>query len=205
MSRNWSSLTKEQKQIVALIGFGVLIVIALLYQFALTPLLESGDSRQQKMTKLQDDIALADKALQREMREHIEYIALTNQLAELTQTAVAPYGRAFAWVTEQLYQVAKEAGVELGGLSGSGQAFGTPDSSGRTFTTFNAQMTVQCSYADLLRFLRLLDEKNPLVTVINLTVDGREQSPERHQVSLALEWPAWAQPPAAPVGKQTKP
>lgn len=208
MKRNWSSLTKEQKQIVVLIAFGVLIIGVVLHQFVLTPLLESGEKRRQDAAKLRDDIAKADEALKREVREQMEFTALKAQLARLTQTAVVPYGSGFAWVTEQLYLIAKEAGVELGGLSGSGQPLGaplTPEPGGRTFSAFSAQLTLQCGYADLLRFLRVLEEQQPLVTVVNLTMDGRDQTPTRHQVNLTLEWPVWTQPLAAPAGKQALP
>jgi Tfp pilus assembly protein PilO len=212
MKLNWSSLTKEQKQIAMLIGVGVLVTLALLYQFALVPLLDSMEQRRQDTAKLRDDLARATAALKQEVRAQMESLALKAQLDKLTRTAVAPYGNTFAWVTEQLYQATKDSGVELEGLSGSGQPLGTPatsDPSGRTFTAFSAQMTLQCGYGDLLRFLRCLEGRNPLVTVVNIAVDGRAQSPERHQVSLSLEWPTWVQPPSATntamAGKAGKP
>ncbi len=210
MKLNWSSLTKEQKQIAALIGVGVLVVLAALYQFALVPLLDSIEQRRQETTKLRDDLARATTALKQEVRAQAESLALKAQLDKLTQTSVAPYGNTFAWVTEQLFQAAKDTGVELEGLSGGGQPLGAPtttDPAGRTFTAFSAQMTLQCNYGDLLRFLRCLEDRNPLVTVINLSIDGRAQTPERHQMSLALEWPTWIQSPTnAPVaGKAGKP
>jgi hypothetical protein len=196
MMFNWSMLSKEQKQIVALIGVGVVVVFALLYQFALTPFLEGIGERRQDSIKLRDDLARASAALKQEVREQAEAVALKARIDQLGKTAIAPYGSAFAWVTEQLYQTAKDASVEVEGLSGGGQA-GPTDAGGRTFITFGSQMTLQCGYGDLLRFLRCLEGKNPLVTVTALTFDGREQTPERHQISLALEWPTWVKPPVA--------
>jgi hypothetical protein len=201
MKVNWASLTKEQKQIVVLIGIGVVVVLALLYQFALTPFLEGIGERRQDSIKLRDDLARASAAQKQEVREQAEAVILKARIDQLSRTAIAPYGSSFAWVTEQLYQIAKDASVEVEGLSGSGQA-GPTDAGGRTFTTFGSQMTLQCGYGDLLRFLRCLEGKNPLVTVTALTIDGRENTAGRHQISVSLEWPTWVKPPVvtnAPV------
>lgn len=200
MKLNWSSLTKEQKQIAMLIGVGVLVVLALLYQFALVPLLDSMEQRRQDTIKVRDDLSRATMALKQEVRAQAESVVLKAQLDSLTETAVAPFGSAFGWVTKQLYQAAKEAGVELEGVNGGGQPLGGPviaEAGGRTFTAFKAQMVLQCGYGDLLRFLRCLEGKNPLITVASLTVDGRAQTPDHHQVNLALEWPTWVQPATA--------
>jgi len=200
MKLNWSSLTKEQKQVAMLIGVGVLVVLALLYQFALVPLLDSMEQRRQDTAKLRDDLGRATMALKQEVRAQVESATLKVQLDELVETTVAPYGGAFGWVTKQLYQAAKEAGVEVEGVNGSGQPLGahvTSEPGGRTFTAFSAQMAMSCGYRDLLRFLRCLEKKNPLVTVTSLTIDGRLQTPERQQVNLTLEWPTWIQPQTA--------
>jgi len=209
MSFNWSSLSKEQKQVTMLVVMGVLIAGALLYAFAIIPLQAGAERRQLESNALREKLIKADLALKHEVRAQAEGLQKKAQLEVLTKSSVAPFGSAFAWVTEQLYLVAKDAGVELEGLGGNSQPLGTSAPAGvggRAFTAFTTQMTLQCSYAELLRFLHSLEVKNALVTVTSLSIDRREQTPGRHQVGLTLEWPTWVPPPAVvPGGKPVTP
>ncbi len=210
MKFNWSSLTKEQKQIVFLLVLGVVIAGALLYAFVVIPLQEGAERRQLEGNALREKLIKADLALKYEVRAKADGVLKLAQFAVLTNSAVAPFGNAFAWATGQLYPVAQEAGVELENLGGNSQPLGStgPATAGtRSFAGFTAQMTLQCSYSALLRFLHGLEAKNPLVTVTSLTIDRRETTPGRHQVGLMLEWPIWVKDPAAvaPVGKPGAP
>ena len=209
MSLNWSSLTKEQKQVAVLSVMGLVIAGALIYAFAVIPLQAGAERRQVEGNALREKLIKADLAQKHEVRAKAEGVQKRAQLDALTNSAVAPYGNAYAWATEQLNAVAKATGVELEGLGGNSQPLGAAAPSGaggRTFTAFTAQMTLQCSYADLLRFLGGLEEKNAQVTVTSLTIGRREQA-LRHQVNLTLEWPTWIQDPAtpAPGGKPVTP
>jgi type II secretory pathway component PulM len=211
MRLNWSSLTKEQKQVAMLIVMGLLIAGALLYAFVVLPLQAGAERRQLEGNALREKLIKADLALKHEVRAKAEGVRKRGQLDSLTNSAVAPFGNAFAWVTEQLYQVVKETGVEFEGLVGNSQPLGTVApaglAGGRTFSAFTAQMTLLCNYTDLLRFLRGLEENNQQLTVTSLTIDRRDQQAGRHQVSLTLEWPIWGQPtvPAAPGGPPVSP
>lgn len=209
MSLNWSSLSKEQKQVAVLLVMGLLILGVLVYAFAIIPLQNSAERRQLESNALREKLIKADLALKHEVRAQTEGLQKKAQLDALTKSAVAPFGSAFAWATEQLYVVAKEAGVELEGLGGNSQPLGSTAPAGvggRAFTAFTTQMTLQCNYADLLRFLHSLEVANPLVTVTSLSIDRRDQTPGRHQVGLTLEWPTWVPPPAgAPGGKPGAP
>ena len=201
MRLNWSSLTKEQKQYAFLLVVGLVILGSLLYAFAIIPLQEGAERRQAENDALREKLIKADLALKHEVRAKTEGEQKRAQLDELTNSAVAPFGNAFAWVTEQLYVVAKETGVEVEGLNGNSQPLGSsgPAAIGsRSFVAFTVQLIVPSSYADMLHFLRVLEEKNPTVTVTSLTIDRNEATPGRQRVSLALDWPTWARDPAAP-------
>ncbi|TAN38159.1 MAG: hypothetical protein EPN23_03070 [Verrucomicrobia bacterium] len=208
MNINWSSLTKEQKQIALLIGIGVVVLLAILYQFALQPMVDSAAQHKRELAGLRVNLDKAAKTLEQEARTRADTFALKNRLETVTNSLIPPFGNSFSWATEQIYQTAKEVGVDIDSVSGGGQA-SVAGAEGRTFLPFTTQMAMQCSYADLIRFLRALETKNPLVVITTLSVEGREQNGERHPVSLSIEWPSWAQPPAAsaapkPVGSEKK-
>ena len=196
MKINWSSLTKEQKQIVVLIGIGSLIVLFVLYQFVLQPIQESIAQRKRDIASLHENNAKASKALEKEGRLQADVVALKGQLTTMTQNHVPSFGNTLAWVTEQIYQSAKDANVEIEGLTGGGQTWGAAaESGGRSCVSFAAQVNLQCSYLDLLHLLRAMESRNPLIMVTSVSIDGREQT-GRHQISLSLEWPSWVQAPA---------
>ena len=199
MNINWSSLTKEQKQIAALIGVGAVILLVALYQFVLHPMLESADQHKRELADLRGNLDKAAKALEHEMRTQTETAVLKKQLETADRDHVAPCVNTLSWVTEQIYQTAKEADVEIDSVAGSGTLATSAGMEARTFLPFTTQSSLQCSYADLLRFLRALETKNTLIMVTDLSVEGRVQKDHRQQVSLTIAWPAWAKRPASPA------
>jgi len=205
MNINWSSLTKEQKQVAVLIGIGVVVLLALLYQFALQPMADSAEQHKRELVDLRVNIEKAAKVLEQEGRTRADTAALKDRLETATKSFIPAFGNLLSWATEQIYQTAHEAGVDIDSVSGGGQVMAA-GTEGQTFLPFSTQVTMQCSYADLLRFLHALETKNPLATVTALSVEGREQNWEHHQVGLSVEWPSWAKPPAAPksVGDEKK-
>lgn len=197
MKINWSSLTKEQKQITLLIGMGVLFVLASIYEFVLQPLMTSAVKLKEDIARVHERNAKATMALGQEGRLQADVLALKAQLTGMTNTLVPPFGNVLTWVTEQIYLTAKDVGVEIEGLAGTSQAWGA-EAGSRSFAPFAAQMNLQCSYEDLLRFLRALETKNPLVTVTTMSIEGREQNAGHHRIGLSVEWPNWGQLPMLP-------
>jgi Tfp pilus assembly protein PilO len=196
MNINWSSLTKEQKQITALIGVGAVILLVALYQFVLRPMVESAEQHKRELTDLRGNLDKAAKALEREMRTEAETAVLKQQLEIAERHHVAPCINTLSWVTEQIFQTAKEVGLEIDSVAGSGMSATSAGMEARTFLPFTSQTSLMCNYAELLRFLRALETKNPLVMITSLSVEGRAQKDNRQQVGLTLEWPTWAKPPA---------
>ena len=58
------------------------------------------------------------------------------------------------------------------------------------------------SYACLVALLDLLEQENPYCGVNALTIRGMPNVPTRHRVTLQIEWPVAADPPAAKKGKR---
>ena len=53
------------------------------------------------------------------------------------------------------------------------------------------------SYADVTALIDLLESENPYCGVVALNIRGVPDKPERHRVSMSLEWPVQALPPPA--------
>jgi len=196
----WAELTKEQKQMAVLIGVVGVTAVSALFQFVLKPAFENAEEARVAHGKLYADIAKADSELKQEPRVARETLELRQELDRAGREYIPPYGNAMAWATEELYTLARRVGVNIESLSGGAAWGGAPaagQKGGRTFVSFSAQIALQCSYADLLRFLQALEQDNPLASVTGVSIEGREQNPEKQRVTLSVEWPTWAQPPAA--------
>lgn len=58
--------------------------------------------------------------------------------------------------------------------------------------SYSANITLYCSYNDLVRFLRTIGEENPYIFVTGLSISAREGSITEHSCSIDVQWPIWA-------------
>ena len=63
------------------------------------------------------------------------------------------------------------------------------------FARYVVDVTGSGSFADVIDFVGRLERSNPYLGVLSLSIRGVAKSPERHQVSLKLEWPVDADQP----------
>ena len=203
---NWEELTKEQKQMALLVGIVSTTLLATLFQFVIKPAFANAGQAREELVKLRADIAQADTAFKKEHLLVAESAEMKKSMDRAIREYIPSYGNTLSWATERLYTLARTVGVSIESMAGGGVTWGgAPDPAqkgGRAFVSFSAQLMLQCSYAELLRFLQAVERDNPLVCPTSLAIEGREQTPEKHRVNLTLEWPTWARapvPPAAPA------
>ena len=205
---NWANLTKEQKQLRVLAVTAGLIVVAALVQFVVRPALDRAERTKADLDQVRASLDKANAAFKRELAMTQESMERKQSLERAVREYVPAYGNTLSWATERLYTLARQVGVSIESMAGGGALWGgAPDASqpgGRAFIPFSALVALQCSYADLLRFLQALEQDNPYVCVTSLVIEGREQMPEKHRVTLTLEWPSWARSPA-PAGSSAQP
>jgi hypothetical protein len=67
---------------------------------------------------------------------------------------------------------------------------------------FEVHIMIQCTYADLVNFVREMETRNPFVCVSGLIISGQPQMPETHNVSIDLAWPIWADPEFAQEARE---
>ena len=68
--------------------------------------------------------------------------------------------------------------------------FGT--ASPNALKSYISQVSLECSYHDLISFLAEIEKDNPYLSVIALSVKGQPSvDPEKHAVSFNLQWPIW--------------
>ena len=103
------------------------------------------------------------------------------------------------WVTEQVYNTAREVGVEIqwvervvnneaAQLSNAGAA--------DVVTPYKVRVLSVCSYSKCIQFIELLEQGNPYLCISEITISGQSDNVEKHRVNFVAEWPSWSDPEA---------
>lgn len=72
---------------------------------------------------------------------------------------------------------------------------------GRYYVRQPLEFTVSGSYDRLAAFIRDVERAHPLATVSSLRIVSQSRDPEVQEMTVGIEWPVVAPPPAAPEGK----
>jgi hypothetical protein len=188
-------MTKEQKQY-AILGaiIGVILVISLV-MFVVNPLRTKWRDARGEYNEINSKLDDANRLMRNEpsLRDKLEK-ARNHSDFVLTECIPDPEN-SLSWVTQRIYQYARKAGVDIQSVSaGSSKSLSGKkgQEKARTFETFAVNVMVQCSYGDLLGFVREIEEQNPYVCVSGLIIGTQPGSVETHNVSVELQWPVWA-------------
>lgn len=196
-----SALTKEQKQLMVLVGLVCAIAIFVLIQLVVGPLLAHAGAKAEALRQVQDRLASADRLLGSEARLNAEREAVAAEIERAAREFIVPPENPLSWVTEQIYHHARAVGgvdIESVGSGNIGAPWGDPadKKNVRAFAPYRVQITARCGYLELVRLFRAFERNNPYLFVSDLTISGREggSGDERHRVTFSIEWPAWSQP-----------
>ena len=189
-----SHLTKEQKQMVILGAIVGVITLVSAYSFVLQPLLRKWDRSRTAYEELTVELNDANKLLKSEMDMRQELVEKRESMRHIMSECIPDPENTLSWVTRHIYQYARKAGVDIRSVSaGSARTgpFSRDQDSKRTFSMYAVNIMVQCTYDDLMSFLREMETRNPYVCVSGLIISGQGNTPEAHNVSVELQWPVW--------------
>jgi hypothetical protein len=200
---NWETMSKEQKQKVAAGALGGVMVLFALWRFVFTPWLVRGTEARTELATLQGQLEAADLAIHTEGLTD-EKLADAEALLRKASTEQLPStDNPLSWVTREIYKHARTVGVdietvsELGGSSGGN--WDTKDMAAYAFRPYSVRVDTQCNYDQVCRLIKTLEENNPYLGVLGISISARGGSPESHQISITLEWPSWKDPAKSPL------
>ncbi|MBN1671713.1 MAG: hypothetical protein JXR37_11795 [Kiritimatiellae bacterium] len=120
---------------------------------------------------------------------------------------VKKYGKAAGIVIENVAQTdprdlparapARAAGdraappAARGGRGGRGAPTSAARAGAPKFRLYRASVQTRCSYAQLKKFIRLVEEENPYMSVSSITAAGQATGFHQHRVDLILAWTIW--------------
>jgi uncharacterized protein YukE len=191
---NWSSLRKEQKQAAVLIGMWLIGGLFALYHYVLAPFIKNRGASTNELAELKSQIQKADAARQGEAKLRAEYAESTEKMNSAMERYIVPMENPLSWATEKVYTTARGVGVDLQSVSevgaGEGEWAGLLKA-GRTFRPYAVRIATECGYAQIVDFLKALQESDPYLCVVGIFVAALDASPTRHTVSVTVEWPMW--------------
>jgi len=194
MNFNWSTMKKEQKQVLLLAVMWIFGGLFALYQFVLVPFLRSHGDSSGELEELQSQIVKAQVAMDSEAKVHKEFDEITKALRASVNQYVVPKENSLSWATEKIYESARIAGVDVRSVSDVSQVsaeWKKALEAGRVFKPYGVRIEAESTYAELLSLIGALEMKNPFVVITGITVMAQDQNPLRPKVSLLVEWPIW--------------
>lgn len=203
---NWDALSKEQKQKYILAALGSLIVIFALWQFVLAPWLIRGGEARAELATLQGQLEQADLAIHTEPLTDSKLAEAEAELGKAAADQLPGTENPLSWVTREIYKHARSVGVDIESVSELSTTAGGPweakDMIGYAFRPYGVRVDTQCNFEQLCQFVKTVEDGNPYVGILGITISARDGSPEAHQISLMLEWPFWKDAAKSPLNAQ---
>jgi len=189
---------KERTKILVLIGMGVIVVIVLIFQMpviGIQPILKAKKAKKARIEQLKVDIANANKEIEQKKKDTDENIDTLQKIKNTADKYVLvpelmnyeiPAGNYIDEIARKL-NLKLEPKRPLGISSETAQAF---------FKTFTMRIALECSYDEVVSFIKEVESGNPLISVANISISGQlpPKDIEKQMVSFDVQWPTWADP-----------
>jgi len=175
------------------------MIVYALFAFVVVPTRAKRAETIEQIEGLEEDIEKAWTAIKRvaaSRQANCETLAAVMEEAEGKCYVLRPrLGNYLLPASEVIHACAGACGVEIktiaeGSLSVVPQT--TTRKTANAFRSYTVRVSVECSYDELVRLLKCLEESNPYLCVCALNITGQGGNPENHAIGFDLQWPTWA-------------
>jgi hypothetical protein len=192
--KKWQDLTKEQKQVAVMSVVLGGIVIFLVIQFGLSPFLANKARMTEEFERLDAQLKVATQSVKDEAQLRESLVDKTRMLEQAYRDYIPALENPLSWATKKIYGEARVVGVDIESVSelDSGDSTWTgKETEKRAFKPYAVRIVLRCSFAQLIRLLRALEQNNPHMFVTDIAIDGDPSEVTRHSVAFVVEWPSW--------------
>jgi hypothetical protein len=198
---NLSNLNPDQKKMLILAGLVGTVALYSLGTFGVRPFLSRAGQASTDLRELQRQMDKAQQTLNREPQIREDSDRTTKHLREAATEHIPPVVNAMSWLAERIYRSARLVGVDIESVNDLGAATvpwqANDAANQRAFAPYTVRIAAQCGYRDLVRLLAALEHSNPYLCVSEIVIAAQPGEPERHRVTLSVEWPHWIDPEKA--------
>ena len=205
---DWSSLTKEQKQAMALVAMWVIGGLVALYYFVLAPYFANRTTSANELDVLKAKIQQAEVTMRGESRLQAEYALCTEEFKHASETYVVPMDNPLSWVTEKVYSKARQVGVDVQSVAEVGSSspyWEAALKSERSVRPYSVRIVTECSYQQLINLVEVLEKNNPALCITDISISPQDSTPEKHMLNMTVEWPMWGKSLKVGLAETNKP
>lgn len=197
----------DQIKVYVLIALGIGGVLYGIWAFVYQPLVQGRLDAEDRREELELRLQGARVAIRRQttMQEALDESA-RNLRARAEYDLIHPrLGNYLLHAREIIHQHGRAAGIP--GIQVTDLGFTNPPrrpdaESPRRSRAYVARVAAACSYAELIDWLKALEEENPLLAINQLVITAQDGNPLRHQVRFEVQWPVWIDPDTRAVVRE---
>ena len=189
----------ERKKILFMIGLFSVGILYAIVAFGIVPFRARVRADRDRLAELEDLLWQAERDIQQIPRNRDRMIETIDHLLRISQTEqyiLQPRLGNYLLVAEAiLEEISEQVGVPLHNIrETSGPPPQRDDSRNElpAFWPYAVSFSLETSIHDLLRFVHALQNDNPYITILNITVSsGSPNGPASHVVNATVQWPVW--------------
>jgi len=201
---------QERNKVLILCAMGVGATLYVLVRYAIMPIIKANKTNEERIAQVTDILEKAEfqvklihtyKDANKTAIAAIRSISATNLLhPQMNINYQIP-------ASIVLDRIEQNSSMDVGkpamskGTTIPGPSIGAK----KDLKTWNANISLKCTYAQLVRLLRTIRDENPYIAVSRITIAAQAKSPEEHQAGFTLTWPIWAHPEMAATVSGNKP
>lgn len=185
---NWSALTKKQQyMVIATVVIAVAQILILIHFLGGRNSSAEAQSSKKELEELLDKVDTAKLMIKKSAMNKSALDETIEKLEGLSVHIPTDSDR-YAWAYEYISRRAGKAGVALDSLEEI--AYTTAKEEDSVALPYEIGLSTQCGYNQLVEFLWLIENDNPLLRIKEVDITTFPDSSEQHQVRLVLQWPA---------------
>lgn len=187
---------KERMQLIVLGVIGGAAVVYAVVMLGIVPLIKGRSERARKIEELRTKIRDAETVIQQNTGgPDRNYEALTKIVEFSEKNLLRPRlgGNYFLPTTEIVERWARQSEIKIPPPSEAGRAdVPQTDPNRAVVRSYNFGITLNCGLHETIKFLRMIEDEDPCITVTRLSIVGNSAQPEKHAVNIGLQRPIWA-------------
>ncbi|OGV62096.1 MAG: hypothetical protein A2498_07725 [Lentisphaerae bacterium RIFOXYC12_FULL_60_16] len=191
---------QERNKMLALIGiFAVLILVGIGYG-VITPYSSAKKTASIRLEQVRDELEKARKEINKrkfEIRRNLEALTRIEAINDthMLKPILGNYLLAATAIVDRHCRatgVARAAQPSEIGMSSPLPVVPTGRGAvSRSSQAYTARITLREGLAGVIRLIRSIETENPYISIPSLTIQGNPGTPERHKVTIDLQWPVW--------------
>jgi hypothetical protein len=172
---------------------GVVLVLVGLYYGVINPTMAKKKATLAKIGELKESLEKANREIDqmsKDRKTNLEAVLTIKSLSD--KYLLKPrLGNFLLSATEIIEEQAKRIGLTVQ-VRDVGLGPVVPERA-PPVKAYTAHVSVICGYRDLIRFIREIETDNPMICVMNISIQGRASPDvETHSIGFDVQWPVWA-------------